>query len=818
MQNRARNRSDYPSFSGPSYGQMGCGITSCENLQLDGVDAASNVASSTRPFLLTSASQAAAAASMAPASNGRRRRNNNSDDTAEGRSSGESYRRREKFLCCCCCTLTVGLLAVSGFLLLSYLPAFRPPNQPGSCAGGFVNSGSVGGGGPASYCLSRACLKSAAEMEELLNQTADPCKEFFAFSCDGWLNENHMPPTVPVWSRSTRLQSSVDNHLREMLEFNGDDFGWRTKLTRFFEACISVEDPRLAQCGTGGGGRSTGDEFQTLLNACQGPWKLTERIQCLQIELGVSTLFQMEPVQSPWSPGEQILLLKEHQDRSLGDISVPQERNGLRHFIIQLVNDLEHLGDSVGQNYADSVLTVLQSLAQISLPGSHPLKDHPLLRAQRMSIAEFKQRLKASGKPLIHFDKLIAQFIHGDPEVNIDSMVIAVDNPNYFYRLENLLKTLRDDDLKKYLEFCIIRHFAPYYSAKSRRDCLRHSAQLNGQEHAEEQWLTCLRLLRSPGLNAVYFGEMKAKLRLGMISNVLVPLLKEAFVELVRSRPTLSQQTKQSIATKVKSMRFIIGYSEQHLQPAFLDEYFREWNLTSNQTLLQMVTGWTKFLQFRARARLKSNRSTFEETLDITSVYPSYHIEENAVFVPAAFFQWPFHMWDNSMPYYLKFGIIGSAIAAQMTKAFDAIGSLWTGLEDLAVNEQPLLLSSEAENCYASLQATVDTTSKATIRLAFATAWGLRVAQLAHEMHLMRRTDKQLGLPTLSYSADQLLFMAFAQTHCGTERAKYKLRLRDSYFPMKNRVEFAVQGSPVFNRAFSCHENQMPETAWTCSP
>uniref|UniRef100_A0A1I8H6T8 Protein kinase domain-containing protein n=1 Tax=Macrostomum lignano TaxID=282301 RepID=A0A1I8H6T8_9PLAT len=112
---------------------------------------------------------------------------------------------------------------------------------------------------------------------------------------------------------------------------------------------------------------------------------------------------------------------------------------------------------------------------------------------------------------------------------------------------------------------------------------------------------------------------------------------------------------------------------------------------------------------------------------------------------------------------YLKFGIIGSAIAAQMTKAFDAIGSLWTGLEDLAVNEQPLLLSSEAENCYASLQATVDTTSKATIRLAFATAWGLRVAQLAHEMHLMRRTDKQLGLPTLSYSADQLLFMAFAQ-------------------------------------------------------
>uniref|UniRef100_A0A1I8GVP0 Peptidase_M13_N domain-containing protein n=1 Tax=Macrostomum lignano TaxID=282301 RepID=A0A1I8GVP0_9PLAT len=304
--------------------------------------------------------------------------------------------------------------------------------------------------------------------------------------------------------------------------------------------------------------------------------------------------------------------LKEHQDRSLGDISVPQERNGLRHFIIQLVNDLEHLGDSVGQNYADSVLTVLQSLAQISLPGSHPLKDHPLLRAQRMSIAEFKQRLKASGKPLIHFDKLIAQFIHGDPEVNIDSMVIAVDNPNYFYRLENLLKTLRDDDLKKYLEFCIIRHFAPYYSAKSRRDCLRHSAQLNGQEHAEEQWLTCLRLLRSPGLNAVYFGEMKAKLRLGM------------------------------------------------------------WNLTSNQTLLQMVTGWTKFLQFRARARLKSNRSTFE-----------------------------------SVPY-LKFGIIGSAIAAQMTKAFDAIGSLWTGLEDLAVNEQPLLLSSEAENCYASLQATVD--------------------------------------------------------------------------------------------------------------
>ena len=45
-----------------------------------------------------------------------------------------------------------------------------------------------------SICLTRGCVQLAAEMTAAMNQSVDPCEDFYQFSCGNWGQRNMIPP------------------------------------------------------------------------------------------------------------------------------------------------------------------------------------------------------------------------------------------------------------------------------------------------------------------------------------------------------------------------------------------------------------------------------------------------------------------------------------------------------------------------------------------------------------------------------------------------------------------------------------------------
>ena len=51
----------------------------------------------------------------------------------------------------------------------------------------------------ADLCTTPVCVTVAASIINSMDSTVDPCKDFYQFSCGGWINANPIPPGHANW-------------------------------------------------------------------------------------------------------------------------------------------------------------------------------------------------------------------------------------------------------------------------------------------------------------------------------------------------------------------------------------------------------------------------------------------------------------------------------------------------------------------------------------------------------------------------------------------------------------------------------------------
>jgi predicted metalloendopeptidase len=84
---------------------------------------------------------------------------------------------------------------------------------------------------------------------------------------------------------------------------------------------------------------------------------------------------------------------------------------------------------------------------------------------------------------------------------------------------------------------------------------------------------------------------------------------------------------------------------------------------------------------------------------------------------------------------------------------------------------------------------------------------GIRQAYKAYRAHIGRLGHEEKRLPGLeSYSNNQIFFIAYAQTWCGSSKPEAAIRqlLIDPHSPMRFRVNGVVSNQPEFGEAFKC--------------
>lgn len=92
-------------------------------------------------------------------------------------------------------------------------------------------------------CTSETCRKVAKQISESLNTSADPCEDFYAFSCGGWKAKHDIPSSENEITAFTMLTQEIEKAINELIKEpeQPDESDALKKARKFFKSCMDTE-------------------------------------------------------------------------------------------------------------------------------------------------------------------------------------------------------------------------------------------------------------------------------------------------------------------------------------------------------------------------------------------------------------------------------------------------------------------------------------------------------------------------------------------------------------------------------------------------
>ena len=636
-----------------------------------------------------------------------------------------------------------------------------------------------------------------------LDPSVNPCQNFYLYACGGWKTANPIPPEYSRWGRFSELADHNQQVLRGILEDSAQNLD-RSPIDReigtFYGSCMN--ESAVDKAG-----------YTPIQPALQQIQAIGEK-SALAAELarfhnqGIDSFFRFNS--APDFDNARMTIA----DVDQGGLGLPDKSYYLNEKDVETRDKyaahISRMFQLIGVSKADAavkakaVLALETSLAKTSL--DRTARRSPRLLHHRMTVAEL-----AALAPSFDFK----QYFSGRQSPAFDSLNVSV--PDFFKSLGAVIDSTSLDDLKSYLAWNYVNHYAtelskPFVDADF--DFYEHF--LNGAKELQPRWKRCVQLTdRNLGdavgqkyVEKAFPGQSRERTRR------LVAIIEKEMAADIDSLTWMSAATKEQSLLKLKGVTNKIGYPEK-------------WKDYSSVSIVDgnLIADVRNAREFEVQRNLKKigkpvDRAEFGMTPPTVNAY--YSPLQNNINFPAGILQPPFYKADADMA--VSFGGIGSVIGHELThgfddqgRQFDADGNLrdwWTAKDDeefkkradCIVNEYSGFSPIEGVNLNGRLTLGENGADNAGIRLAF--------------MSLMSGLDDgSVSKEKLDgFTPQQRFFIGYAQIWCQNERPESlkKLARTDPHSPGEFRVDGVVQNVPEFASAFGCSEGQPMVSANAC--
>ena len=631
-----------------------------------------------------------------------------------------------------------------------------------------------------------------------MDKSADPCVDFYQYSCGGWMKHNPIPPDQAHWSVYGKLNEENERFLWGVLESVAQPAATRTPVERqigdYFAACMdeaAVEKagaaPLRAELAAIDGLRALGD-----LPALLGKQHLTMH--------GGNMLFGFSSDQDP-GDSKSVIAVVLADGLGLPDrdyyVKTDARSVGIRdkylaHVARMLV--LSGESDAVAKKHAQRILAFETTLAQATL--TRVEKRDPYNLYHKVDRA----KLQAMA-PSFHWDAYLQAA--GTPTLT----TFNVDQPKFFAALDKQLAATDLDTWKAYLRWALVNDRAAYLSrpfADAHFDF--YSKTLRGVAEQPPRWKRCVRWLdRDLGeaLGQVFvaktFGPDVKQRTLAMTMGV-----ERAMESEIKALPWMGAATKEQALAKLHTIVNKIGYPDK-------------WRDYSSVAIARddFAGDVVRAAAFESRRELNKigrplDRGEWGMTPPTVNAY--YNPQMNDINFPAGVLQPP--LFDAKLDDAPNFGNTGATIGHELThgfddqgRQFDAAGNLrdWWTKKDGAEFEKRAACVSDQYAQYVIID-DIKINSKLTLGEDVADLGGTWIAYLAWKAAV---AGKKLQ-PIDGMSPDQRFFVGMAQWACENERAE-NLRvsaITNPHSPGKYRINGVVANIPEFAKAFSCKPGQ----------
>ncbi|ESO95681.1 hypothetical protein LOTGIDRAFT_214791 [Lottia gigantea] len=659
-------------------------------------------------------------------------------------------------------------------------------------------------------CMTPECVKTSADLLDAMDQSIDPCEDFFQYSCGKWNQKHVIPEDKSGLSRFNEVRDDVKAKLKGVIEKDdASDIDAIKKTKIFYQSCMNESSIAM----------NSKPELDQAINELGGwplllpNWNETgfnlEKLLADYLLVGGNGLIRTSVQPDDKDTSEYVILLDQGL---LFMVSRSYYLNGRDDVHVQayekyVVEVAKKFGAKSPESDVRDVIDFEIQMANLTTPASERRDTNKLYH----KIAIKSLNVDSNGFNWIKYLFLAFKNFYNSMSVEEE---IVVYEPGYLKNVIELVNNTPKKTVANYIMMRFVLSNIQYLSEEFR--ILKHDYNkvMSGAKHDSARWGTCLdhtlhMFPVSGGRMFVdkYFDEEAKK-----EAKVLITNIRQSFSEIINETTWMDQETKDKAEEKVVSaLRERIAYPEWIKDNDELDKFLAEVNV-SDSHLFRNVLDKTKH-------NVATNLKKIKESVDKTKWYQSaaivnafYDPSTNSITFPAGILQPPFY--NEHYPRSLIYGGIGLVIGHEITHGFDDQGSRQY---DKDGNLKSWWTNSSSDNFNDLAQCIIDQYSKFTIGNDhikgkntqgenIADNGGIHVAFRAYHKWLENHSEDFKQLPGVELKHDQLFFLNFAQGWCGlrTPAAQHNQILSDPHSPGRFRIIGTLSNSEEFSKAYQC--------------
>ena len=635
-------------------------------------------------------------------------------------------------------------------------------------------------------------------VKENFDESVRPQDDFYQYACGGWMKNNPLPAAYSRFGTFDMLRKSASERvnaiLKELQEGQYEKGTNEQKLSDLYK--LAMDSVKRNELGV--------EPVMPLLRQLEEAKSVEDlfKVQLQMAPYGDSEFFSAALGADEKNATQNILQVAQG-GITLGDkdyyLSTDSATMAIREAYKQhIVKMFVRFGfdEPTAQQKRDNILRIETALAKASRSRTE-LRD-PEKNYNKTTLKEFaasypylklEQVMNAGGLKSEHFQELV------------------VGQPEFMAALNQLLKDIKADEYRDYMEWGVIGSAANYLDdATEAEDFDFYGKTMSGRKENHPLWRRATDQME--GFMGQALGKMyverhfPASAKERMVE--LVKNLQTALGERIKAQTWMADSTKQNALDKLATFYVKVGYPDKWIDMSAL-------KIDPEKTYYENVMECRRFWQAYEIEHLagkpvdKDDWYMFPQTVNAY-----YNPTTNEICFPAGILQYPF--FDASLDDAFNYGAIGVVIGHEMTHGFDDQGRQY----DKDGNMHDWWTQADADNFekrtdrYADYFSTLETVpglklnGRLTLGENLADHGGLQVAYAALQNAMKAQPlDKADG-----FTPEQRFFLAYAGVWAQniTEENARLLQKTDPHSPGRWRVNGALPHIKAFYEAFDVKE------------
>ena len=629
-----------------------------------------------------------------------------------------------------------------------------------------------------------------------LDPTTPPGTNFYQYACGGWMAANPLDPQYARFGTFDQLAENSRNQVKDIittLGTNNPRGSIKQKVGDLY--AMGMDSIRL------------NNEGKTPLQGYINQLKSLTRDQLMAAiadeHNGIASPFFNSAVMADLKDSNANMLYLMQGGLGMGDRdyyldndpNTTKVRNAYANYIQQLFQLIGYK-KGAAKKASQHIMAIETALAQVAMTREETRDYSKLYNV--VSMAQLK-----SNYPNINWDQYLTA-------LGINAVdKVCVFQPKSLAKVNEMVKSLKEEDVREYLIFKYVDAASPYLSdAFADANFDMYSRAMSGKQVKMPRWKHSLDVPNTMLGEAVgqlyvekYFpADSKKKMQ------QLVDNLKKALGEHIATLSWMSPKTKVNALVKLNSFTVKIGYPDKWRDYSALD-------IDPTKSYWDNVLAALRFQAKYEYAQLGKPVDKERWYMTPQTVNAYYEPSTNEICFPAGILQSPY--FDPTADDACNYGAIGVVIGHEMTHGFDDQGRNfdhngnmvdWWTAEDAAKFQE---LADKLGAQYSAEIVADDVHANGTFTMGenIADHGGLRVAFSA-----FKKTEQGKGNDKIDgFTPDQRFFLSYANVWAANITKEEMLRRTkvDPHSLGINRVNVAIRNLEEFFNAFNI-QPEMP--------